>query len=308
MYKYNNFPAPRCSFLILLLVFLFGIFSSIFDVVNALPADIPGLPDISNPTTTGSQSSGELTPHEIVVGIILIVTGCIYCFFGRRVYYLTLFLIGFYIGVIVMWMALTNNEPPSGFSGANSPTIILLVSLAAGLFLGLLFVCCAEVAIWLLGALAGYLFALFILAWAPGGVIHSSTGRIIFIVVCALIGLLLTCFFIDTIIIVATAFIGAYAIILGVDMFVRTGFSQSVVSFLNGNRDIPPYETNTKIYIMLGAMVALFIIGAFFQHKFRTDKFYPRGKTPHYSNIGNMGSKFKKGKQSEKSEKPANPA
>ncbi|CAG8564593.1 20577_t:CDS:2 [Cetraspora pellucida] len=316
MYKYNNFPAPKCSFLILLLVFLFGIFSSIINVVNALPADIPGLPDISNPnitnpTTTVAQSSGELTPHEIVVGIILIVTGCIYCFFGRRVYYLTLFLIGFYIGAIAMWMALTNNEPPNGFSGANSPTIILLVSLAAGLFLGLLFICCAEIAIWLLGALAGYLFALFILAWAPGGVIHSSTGRIIFIVVCVLIGLLLTCFFIDTIIIVATAFIGAYAIILGVDMFVRTGFSQSVVSFLNGNLDIPPYDTNTKIYIMLGAMVVLFIIGAFFQHRFRTEKFYPQGRAPHYSNIGNMGSKFKnvgKGKQSEKSEKPANPA
>ncbi|CAG8727816.1 8594_t:CDS:2 [Racocetra persica] len=264
---YKSFPAPKWSSLILLLGFLFGVFSSIINVVNAVPADIPGIPDlsnpnISNPTTTVAQSSGELTPHEIVVGIILVVTGIIYCFFGRRVYYLTLFLIGFYIGVIATWMALTNNEPPGGFSGTKSPTIILLVSLAVGVFVGLLFICCAEIAIWLLGALAGYLFALFILAWASGGVIHSSTGRIILIIVCA------------------------YAIILGVDMFVRTGFAQSVVTFLDGNHNLPAYETNPKIYIMLAAMVVAFILG---------------------NRLKNMG-KEKQSEKAEKSEHPTNRA
>jgi len=40
----------------------------------------------------------KLTVHAIIAGVILIITGIIFCFFGRRIYRLTLFLIGFYVG------------------------------------------------------------------------------------------------------------------------------------------------------------------------------------------------------------------
>ncbi|CAG8463532.1 10926_t:CDS:2 [Dentiscutata erythropus] len=286
MYKSRNFSARKSSPLIILLAFLFSVLFSIVDIVNA--QNVPDPSTVAQGAQQDTQNSdGSLTAHGIVVGVILIVTGVIYCFFGKRVYRLTLFLIGFYIGAIAMWIALSNNEPPQGFGGATaSPTIILLVSLAAGLILGMLFVCCAEFAIWLLGALAGYLFALFVLSWASNGVIQSKDGRIIFIIVCTTIGLLLTCCFFDTIIIVATAFIGAYAIILGADMFARTGFSQSVVSFLNGNTNIPPYETNTKIYVMLAALVVIFIIGVLFQLRSHNEKFWPGGRPRIQENIG----------------------
>ncbi|CAG8620938.1 16716_t:CDS:2 [Racocetra fulgida] len=174
---YKSFPAPKwSSSLILLFGFLFGVLSSITNVVNAVPADIPNVPDlsnpnISNPTTTVAQSSSDLTPHEIVVG--------------------------------------------------------------------------------------------------------------------------------------------AYAIILGVDMFVRTGFAQSVVTFLdgNGNHNLPSYETNPKIYIMLAAMVVAFILGMLFQYRFRTEKFYPQGRVPHYRNVGDrLKNVGKKEKQLEKSEHPTNRA
>jgi hypothetical protein len=41
---------------------------------------------------------GKITVHTIIIGILLIITGIIFCFFGRRYYRLTLFLIGSYIG------------------------------------------------------------------------------------------------------------------------------------------------------------------------------------------------------------------
>ncbi|KAF0528300.1 hypothetical protein F8M41_013203 [Gigaspora margarita] len=302
--KYRNLPAPKCSPLIIYLALLFGALSSIIDIVNA--ADIPNPNDISNPNDTINQytqnTSGPLTPHAIVVGIILICTGVIYCFFGKRVYRLTLFLIGFYIGAAATWMAFTNTQPSQGISGTSNPTIILLVSLAAGLILGLLFICIAEVAIWLLGALAGYLFALYILSFASNGLIQTHDGRIIFIIVCTIVGLLLTCCFFDTIIIVATAFIGAYAIIFGVDMFARTGFSQSVVSFLNENGQ---YETNTKIYIMLGALVVTFILGVLFQLRSQNEKFWPGGRTRIHKNISERMNKNKN--VGVKSSNPSNP-
>jgi hypothetical protein len=52
----------------------------------------------NDPTFGIGDQNGKLTTHAIITGVILIVTGIIFCFFGRRVYRLTLFLIGFYIG------------------------------------------------------------------------------------------------------------------------------------------------------------------------------------------------------------------
>jgi len=220
------------------------------------------------PLDTSAQgpddSKGKITVHAIIAGIILILTGIIFCFFGRRVYRLTLFLIGFYIGAIITWIAFTNG---GGTSDSAKLTIALIVSLAVGFVVGLFFMLCSTVAIWFLGALAGYVLAMFILSWASGGVIHSKAGRIIFIVILTVLGLLLACFFKNTLIIVGTALIGAYAIILGVDMFARTGFAQSVGAFMDGNHDTN-YETNRDVYIMLAAMVVLFIIGTLFQYRY----------------------------------------
>jgi len=208
---------------------------------------------------TGDQN-GKLTVHAIVIGIILILSGIIFCFFGRRVYRTTLFLIGFYIGTIIAITVLTNK-------GGVNHTIALIVSLAVGFVVGLIFMCCSTMAIWFLGALAGYLFALWILAWASDGVIHSKAGRIIFIIVLTLIGLLLAIFFKNAFIIFGTAFIGAYAIILGIDLFVRTGFALSVRAFMDGNHDTK-YVVNTKVYLMLAGMVVLFILGSLFQYRY----------------------------------------
>jgi len=232
------------------------------------------------PLSVNAQNMGagdpnaKLTPHEIVAGIILIVTGLIFCFFGRRVYRLTLFLIGFYIGTIIAWIALTNGEPTGGFKGTASQTIILIVSLAIGFIVGLIFMCCSSVAIWLLGALAGYAFALFILAWRSDGLIQSKAGRIIFIIVLTILGLLLACFFKNTLIILGTAFIGAYAIILGIDLFAKTGFSQSVGAFMDGNHNTT-YTTNTKVYLMLAGMIGFFIVGSIFQFRYHKNHFGP---------------------------------
>ncbi|CAG8481077.1 4761_t:CDS:2 [Acaulospora morrowiae] len=222
------------------------------------------------------STSQKLSSHAIIIGIILIITGIIYCFFGRRIYHLTLFLLGLYIGSILGWIILTNNEPASGYAGDNSDTVILIASLAIGFLVGLTFICLSTLAIHLLGALAGYSFAMFILSWSSNGIIQSKAGQIVLIVTFTVIGVILIHFFRDDVIIFGTAFIGSYAIILGVDMFAQTGFSDSVRTFLDGNHKVI-YHATTKVYLMLVGMIGLFIVGGAYQHfRNRHAEFHPR--------------------------------
>lgn len=204
--------------------------------------------------------------QSIVVGIILLVIGFCYCFFGRKLYNLTLFILGSIIGSYVAFLVLVKAEPPSGYTAEPSTNtlIILLVSLAIGFIVGMLLICCASVAIWLLGLVSGLALANFILAFGDGGLIKNDIARIVFIVAFAIAGLILACIFEDVIIILGTSFIGAYAMILGVDMFANTGFRLSVRAFLDGT----PYTTSRDVYLMLGGLIALFIAGSFIQYRF----------------------------------------
>ncbi|CAG8467332.1 8909_t:CDS:2 [Diversispora eburnea] len=271
MYNFKNSSIKGNYALLRILICLLVLFSSI--------------------TYAEGNSGTSVTIQSVILGIILIVTGVVFCFFGRRIWRLTLFLLGFYIGCIFGWIILTNFEPDDGYGGSASPTIMLVLSLVFGLVGGLLFVFCASIAIWLLGALAGYALAMFLLSWSSGGIIHSKTGQIIFIVIFALAGLLLTFFFEEHVIIIGTSFIGSYALFIGIDMFANTGFYNSVRAFMDGNHDID-YEANTKVYLMLVGMIVVFVIGALCQYKWhRGDKFGPedrKGKLRFRSNKENV--------------------
>jgi len=226
----------------------------------------------------------------------LIVVGIIFCFFGRKYYRLTMFFVGLYVGSIVAWVILTNAEPSNGY-GKAAATIILIVSLAVGIIVGLLFMLCADVAVWFLGGLGGYTLALFILSWADNDVIHSKAGRIIFILIFTIAGFILAFFFKNTVIILATAFIGAFSIMLGIDMFARTGFKEGVRLSLDGNHDIT-FNASTKVYLMLVATIILFIIGAVFQWRYHRGPFGPVQQTtpePHTTGKRSWRNRFRRG-------------
>ncbi|CAH1764183.1 18407_t:CDS:2 [Entrophospora sp. SA101] len=179
------------------------------------------------------------------------------------------------VAAYISYLILIEAQPQSGYTSEPSKNslIILLVSLAIGFIVGMLLIWCATVAIWLLGLVSGWALANFILALADGGLIKHDIGRIVFIVTLATLGLILTCIYEDVIITLGTSFIGAYAMILGIDIFVNTGFLLSTRAFL----DKTPYATNQKVYLMMGGLVGLFIVGLLVQFKFhRNIKFGPR--------------------------------
>ncbi|CAG8510769.1 6507_t:CDS:2 [Diversispora eburnea] len=251
-----------------------------------------------NSTTTINTSTKDkddnLKVQAASLGIILIITGITFCFFGRKIYRLTLFLVGFYIG-----------EPSrEGMKEFTRLTIILIVSFVIGLLIGGIFVCCSTIAIWFLGVLVGYTLAIFILSWISASAFSPSTNepssngmdqksQILTIIALTFIGFLLTCLFENIIILFGTSFIGAYSIIIGIEIFIKTDFvknnenSISVVNaILNGRAilDGNNYEKNT---LLLVGMLILFILGVLYQYNFNIGTFYPNGLNhtpkPNYS-------------------------
>ncbi|KAG9306466.1 hypothetical protein G9A89_003576 [Geosiphon pyriformis] len=233
----------------------------------------------SDASQQNSDNASKITVHSTILGILLIALGFVYCFFGRRFFRVTIFILGFYIGSIIAWVILTNAEPSKGY-GKGAATILLVVSLVFGLLIGLLAVCCADFAVYMLGGLGGYVLAIFILAWGNDGIITSKAGRIIFILAFIIAGVILTMLFKNILIILSTSLIGAYSIILGIDIFARTGFKESVRHFMDGNHGII-YHASGKVYGLLVALLVLFIAGSVFQWRYhRGHDFGYRNEAP----------------------------
>lgn len=174
-----------------------------------------------------------------------------------------MFLVGFYVGSNIAYIILINAKEDYG---SNTETILLIVSIVVGLLAGALLSCCFFLAVFLLGALLGYMAAIWFLAWADNGVIQSDWGRAILIVCCVVVGALLMFFFERFLIIVATSFIGSFVIFIGIDLYAQTGFADAVKRFLQARSTDVLIQSSSGVRGMLGGTLALAIVGIFVQY------------------------------------------
>ncbi|KAF9154533.1 hypothetical protein BG015_000677 [Linnemannia schmuckeri] len=210
----------------------------------------------------GDGRSISLTWQRIVGGFILILIGILLTFRGYRHYRFTMFLAGFIVGCVIVYSILANVEPQQGW---NRRQIIYVFScLGGGLLLGAICWLLNRFTIWILGGLAGLTTALYILAWRSQGLIRNRGGRIGLLVGASVVGMLLALVMGRRILIPATAIVGSYISVLGLDLFARTGFSASVKNFFTNN-DRVNYRLNTNLYIMLGVIGGLIVLGTLFQ-------------------------------------------
>ncbi|RUS32464.1 hypothetical protein BC938DRAFT_475338 [Jimgerdemannia flammicorona] len=244
------------------------LFALLLPTVSASPVGLEKRQGAANSTgtiTVPDNDGYQLTVHLIVLGVVLIVTGLIYTFAGYRFFRVTMFLAGFYFFANLAWIILSNVEPTDGY-GAFRDTVYLVVSLGIGLIGGLFFVCCYHIGIYFLAAIGGYVLGLWILSWSTGGVIHETWGRIILLVGLIIVCVALVIFFERFVIIVLTSVIGAWTVILGLDMFIHTGFAEEVQQFLNRNHQTETQIT-WKVQAMLAGVAALAIVGIIVQFK-----------------------------------------
>ncbi|KAL1920916.1 uncharacterized protein VTP21DRAFT_11551 [Calcarisporiella thermophila] len=225
------------------------------------------------PVLTGNNSP---LPVPIGIGgVVLICVGIYLCFFGYRFFKLTMFMIGLYTVSNLAAIGLLNSP------AAGNPSLILAVSLIVGAIAGLILCCCWHFGVYVLGGLAGYTVAMYLLAFKANGLIESSTGRGIFIAVFVLAGILLVIFLERPVVATATAFLGAFAFFLGVDFFARTGFADAVHSFLTGGK----FEfSGGRVYGILVGVAIMFLIGLGVQLKWHMPKFdgFSNRATPPY--------------------------
>ncbi|CAO3583525.1 unnamed protein product [Absidia cylindrospora] len=173
-----------------------------------------------------------------------------------------MFIVGFYVGSNVAYIILINAKDDYG---SNTATILLVVSVIVGILAGLLLSCCFFLAVYLVGALLGFFAALWLLSWVTNGVIQSNWGRAILIIVFVIVGIVLMAFFERILMVIATAFIGSFAIFIGIDVYLKTGFVESVISFLRARSTSIIAEATPQLRGMLGGCLGLAIVGALIQ-------------------------------------------
>lgn len=222
----------------------------------------------------------NITAQGVIAGVILIIFGLLLCFFGYRLFHLTMFLIGFYLLGNITYIAMAN-------AGITSQTLLLVISLVVGIIGGLLLLCCSRLGVALLGALALYMLGLWILGWRHGGSITTDTGRGIFLGILAIVGFMIGCFRELETVIIGTAIVGAYSFVIGVDFFAQTGYTAAANRFINSKS---PLEW--RVSQLSGGEIALlvtFIIMALAGMAvqwtaWRRRNFYPANTGP-YGNI-----------------------
>lgn len=171
----------------------------------------------------------DVNTQSIILSALLFLTGGYLCFLGGIYQRLTIFTIGFYAGSNLTYVILLN----ANFDGGtNTDTIFLVITVVVGILTGRMLLCCFFLAVYLVGALVGYFSALWLLSWVTNGLIQSNWGRAILIIVFVVVDMVLVAFFERLLMMVATAFIGSFAVFIGLDVYLTTGFAESVMSFL----------------------------------------------------------------------------
>ncbi|ORX65474.1 hypothetical protein K493DRAFT_312959, partial [Basidiobolus meristosporus CBS 931.73] len=208
--------------------------------------------------------------QKIIAGVLLIAIGFAFCFFGRRLVKVTIFLGGFvfFTGLALVVCA---NISPIETNNATKSWIYLAVSIVAGLVGGYLLICLFQVGLAIVGGLGGFALSMIILSLKDNMIIASNTGRIIFVVVFVVIGAVSILFMEKHILIWASSISGSYTMVVGVDVFVKTGLYYSLNLFFRGQHGVF-YHTDAKVYAMLASVILISGIGALFQYRTTRDK------------------------------------
>jgi hypothetical protein len=133
------------------------------------------------------------------------------------------------------------------------------------------------VGIFLVGALGGICFALFVIGFYPSK--FTILAESIFIVVAAILGGIIIQFFEKPVIIVSTSFAGSYSIVYGIDTFTKTGFSKTVsIVFKDPRTFLTVVENKTGLIACYCTLVVLFILGCVLQFRWNVKFEHSLGK------------------------------
>ncbi|KAL0087879.1 hypothetical protein J3Q64DRAFT_1466235 [Phycomyces blakesleeanus] len=191
--------------------------------------------------------------------------GIYFLLFGYRFFRSTLGLVGFVFFAAMTWIGLVNNEPPFGYT--HNEIVYVCVPVGLGIVGAILFIFVYPIAIYFVGGLGGYFLAVFILSWKSSLVIQIEVARICFIVGLGVVMAILVFMIESYTIIFCTAFIGGYLLMLGLDLFIHTGFVNSWLLIFDGNsHHNNAYIMKVPLYVMLSFIIVFTLISIGWQY------------------------------------------
>ncbi|CAO0792512.1 unnamed protein product [Mucor circinelloides] len=202
-----------------------------------------------------------ITVAQGFTGIVMMLIGLYFLIFGFDSFRCTLAAVGFVFFALMTWIGLVNNEPMYGYP--HNEIVYTCVSVGLGLVGAFLFLFLFGISLYFIGGLAGLFLAVFILSWKENLVIQIAVARICFIVGMGVVFAVLLILAESYLVIFCTAFIGAYLLILGLDLFIHTGLINAFLSIFDGNKNhVNVYIIRTPVYVML-AFVIILTLGSF---------------------------------------------
>ena len=214
----------------------------------------------------------KITPAIGIAGAIMLGTGVALCIVGIKRAWLHNFLSTAYLtslAVTVLIIYVMNPDHSNAIQGAY-----VVAAVVTGLIFGAVSLVFQEVTEGLGCMLGSFCFAMWILALAPGGIIHSTAGRGILIGAITVVGFALS-FSHHTrmyALLCCTSFAGATITVLGADCFSRAGLKEFWLYLWNLNDKQFPLETNTYpitrgIRVEIACIVVVFLLGLVSQFK-----------------------------------------
>ncbi|KAJ4860422.1 hypothetical protein T069G_05410 [Trichoderma breve] len=213
-----------------------------------------------------------ITPGWGVAGVILMLTGLVYTLVGIKNRWINCFFSAAFItalGISVLIVYIMNVPVSLGIQGAYVVAVTL-----SGCALGGASLIFKDLTEGLGCALGGFCLSMWFLCLAPGGLIHDTIGRAIFISCMSVVGF---CFYFsrytrDWAMIFLMSFGGATAIVLGIDCYSRAGLKEFWAYIWNLNDNLFPlgadtYPITRGIRVEIAAIIIICLIGIVSQVK-----------------------------------------
>ncbi|KAM3469571.1 hypothetical protein MY5147_006956 [Beauveria neobassiana] len=212
----------------------------------------------------------KLTPGWGVAGTIMMLTGLVYALIGIKnpwvhAFFSTAYMVA--LGVAVLIVYLMNVPLGNGLQGGYVAAIIL-----SGCAVGTAAMFFKDLTESLGCALGGFCISMWLLCLVPGGLLHSTASKAIFIACFTVVGFAFyfSRFTRDWALLISIAFSGATISVLGIDCFSRAGLKEFWAWIWALNDNLFPlgadtYPVTRGIRVETAAIIIIFLVATMSQ-------------------------------------------
>jgi hypothetical protein len=213
------------EFLLIALVYAY-VFSYSESQMNSLAASV----EIPTPDQLITKDYGfnSQSVYSLTGAILLIISGCFLVFYGYGMFKALMFITGaYFLALVTVGVLNTLQAREITNFGTHKDLIYLSIVLLMAVLGGLLFLFLWKAGIFVLGGLFGFLISNSLLQIdVISNLFYQEVFRLLFIAAFALVVGIIALYIQKYLIIISSAFVGSFAVFIGIDYFVQSGFGQ----------------------------------------------------------------------------------